>query len=56
MKRFYVGEVSINHSEIAQIAASGFLKKVQETGQIPEYSFDLPVSTGWLQLVRSIKL
>jgi len=42
-ERFYVGEVSTNHQETAQIAASGFLKKVQENGQIPGCSFYLPV-------------
>jgi len=31
------------HQESAQIVASGFIKKVQETGQIPGCSFYLPV-------------
>jgi len=42
LKGFYVGKVYINHQETAQIAASGFLKKGQETGQIPGCSFYLP--------------
>ena len=43
-KKCYVGAVSMNHQEIAQIADSGFLKKVHETGQIPACSFYLLVS------------
>ena len=35
--------VSINPQETAQIAASGFLKHIEETGPIPDCSFYLAV-------------
>jgi len=33
----------MNHQDSAQFAASGFIRKVQETGQIPGCSFNVPV-------------
>ena len=38
-ERFEVGKVSINHSQTSQIAGSGFLTIVQETGSNPVSRF-----------------
>jgi len=47
LERFYVGEVYINHKKLPTLLPAGFLKKGQETGQIPGCSFYLPIFMSW---------